>query len=199
MYFFLIVSCIAFCCSWPFHAFCCGCNFFLFGSCCVLCSLQYFWYMLGRSSVAPGVFFFYFIVLSFISFYFIAYYVFFYYFISLVSSSSLFVPPPSLFLFILPLVILIFCLLLLLFLFGVYDTNQVGPIPWICSWYFLEASDEGWYTTARHYRVVPLPCVLLLRCPYCFVRVLACFLSWRRFLSSLFRDHGLDSTTTRGG
>ena len=82
LYFFLIVSCIAFCCSWPFHAFCCGCNFFLFGSCCVLCSLQYFWYMLGRSSVAPGVFFFYFIVLSFISFYFIAYYVFFYYFIS---------------------------------------------------------------------------------------------------------------------
>ena len=124
---------------------------------------------------------------------------FFFIFISLVSSSSLFVPPPSLFLFILPLVILIFCLLLLLFLFGVYDTNQVGPIPWICSWYFLEASDEGWYTTARHYRVVPLPFVLVLRYPYYFVRVLACFLSWRRFLSSLFRDHGLDSTTTRGG
>lgn len=69
LYFFLIVSCIAFCCSWPFHAFCCGCNFFLFGSYCVLCSLQYFWYMLGRSSVAPGVFFLYFIVLCFISFY----------------------------------------------------------------------------------------------------------------------------------
>ena len=28
------------------------------------------------------------------------------------------------------------------FFFGVY-------VPWICPWYYLVASDTGWYTTAR--------------------------------------------------